>query len=81
MLIQKNKDMRSEVSNQGPNKFLLQRKLLTDLITNELCGFLTMENLLPEEQKFCRKKSKRTIASTIINETRIRKKSSKNDAL
>ena len=80
VLIQKDKDKGRDVSNYRPNTCLpLIWKFLTGLIADEVYNYLVKENLLPEEQKGCRKNSKGTavllyIDRMIPREVRMRKK-------
>ena len=56
VLIMKDKDEGNVASNYRP----LMWKLLTGIIAEEMYNFLEREELLPEEQKGCRKKSRGT---------------------
>ena len=61
VIIQKDKLKGNEVSNYRPIKcLLLTWKLLTEIIADEIYGFLEKEGILSEEQKGCRRKLKGT---------------------
>ena len=47
----------------------LMWKLLTGIISDDMYCFMENENLLPEEQKACRRKSKGTKDQLLINKT------------
>ena len=80
VLIQKDKDKGRDVSNYRPITCLpLMWKLLTGVIADQMYNYLETNNLLPEEQKGCRKRSKGTadllyIDRMILREVRARKK-------
>ena len=60
-LLQKDKSKGNVASNYRPiTSFLLMWKLLTGVIADQIYAHLDHEKLLPEEQKGCRKGSKRT---------------------
>ena len=61
VLIQKDKSKGNEARNYRPITCLpLIWKLLTGIIADEIYGFLKNEEMLPEQQKGCRRKSKGT---------------------
>ena len=65
VLIMKNKDGGNGADNFRPiTCFPLVWKLLTGIITEEMYSFLGREELLPEEQKGCRKQSQGTMISS-----------------
>ena len=78
--MQKDKEKGKAASNYRPITCLpLVWKLLTGVIAEEVYGFLDTNLLLPEEQKVCRRKSRRTndllfIDQMIIKEVKIRKR-------
>ena len=80
VLIQKDKDKGRDASNYRPITCLpLMWKLLTGMIADQMYNYLETNNLLPEEQKGCRKRSKGTadllyIDRMILREERARKK-------
>ena len=80
VLIQKDKDKGRDVSNYGPITCLpLMWKSLTGIIADQVHNYLDTNNLLPEEQKGCRKRSKGTadllyIDRMILREVHTRKK-------
>ena len=60
-LLQKDKSKGNVASNYRPiNCLSLMWKLLTGVITDQIYTNLDQEKLLPEEQKRCRKGSRRT---------------------
>ena len=80
VLIQKDKDKERDASNYRPITCLpLMWKLLTGMIADQMYNYLETNNLLPEEQKGCRKRSEGTadllyIDRMILREVRARKK-------
>ena len=58
------------VENYRPTTYLpLMWKLLTGVIAEEMHDYLEQENLLPEEQKGCRRGSRRTKDQLLIDKT------------
>ena len=80
VLMQIDKEKGKAASNYRPITCLpLVWKLLTGIIAEEVYGFLDTNLLLREEQKVCRRKSRRTnnllfIDQMIIKEVKIRKR-------
>ena len=80
VLIQKDRSKGTVASNYRPITCLpLVWKLLTGIVANEVYSFLEGHNLLPEEQKGCRRNSKGTadllfIDKMILKEVKSRKK-------
>ena len=80
VLIQKEKSKGNEASSYCPITYLpLTGKLLTRVIADEVYGFLENEDVLREEQKGCRRKSKSTgdklyIDKMFFHEVKQRKK-------
>ena len=76
---EKEKEKRKAASNYRRITCLpLVRKLLTDVIAEEIYGFLDTNLLLPQEQKGCWRKSRRTndllfIDKIIMTEVKMRK--------
>ena len=79
-LLQKDKSKGNVASNYRPITYLpLMWKLLTGVIADQIYAHLDQEKLLPEEQKGCRKSSRRTndllyIDRVVIKEFRSRNK-------
>ena len=80
VLLQKDKSKGRDASNYRPITCLpLCWKLLTALVSDEIYSFLEKNQLLPEEQKGCRRRSRGTadqlyIDRMILREVRMRKK-------
>ena len=80
LLMQKDKEKGKTASNNRPITYLsLVWKLLTGAITEEIYGFLDTNLLLPQEQKGCRRKSRRTndllfIDKMIMRDVKMRKR-------
>ena len=80
LLIHKDKSKGRDSSNYRPITCLpLCWKLLTALLSNEIYSFLKENQILQEEQKGCRRKSRRTgdqlyIDNMILREVKVRKK-------
>ena len=80
VLIQKDKSKGRDASNYRPITCLpLCWKLLTALLSDEIYSFLEENQILPEEQKGCRRKSRGTgdqlyIDKMILREVKVRKK-------
>ena len=79
-LLHKDKNKSNVASNYRPITCLpLMRKLLTGVIADQIHAHLDQEKLLPEEQKGCRKGSRRTndllyIGRAIIKDVKSRNK-------
>ena len=70
VLCQKDKTKGNAVDNYRPITCLpLMWKLLTGIISEEMYCFMERENLLPDEQKGCRRKSKGTKDQLLIDKT------------
>ena len=70
MLCQKDPVKRNSVVNFRPiTCLLLMWKLLTGVISEDMHCFMENENLLPEEQKSCRRKSRVTKDKLLIDKT------------
>ena len=66
LLIDKSK--RNEVSNYRPITCLPNTwKLITDIVADEIYNHLEENDLLPEEQKGCRRKSRGTMDQLLID--------------
>ena len=62
MLIKKDKAKRNIANNYRPITWLpLIWKLLTGIFADEIYDYLVKKMLLPEEQKGCKRKCKRTV--------------------
>ena len=69
VLCKKNPVRKNSVENFRPiTCLLLVWELLTGVISEEMCCFMENENLLPEEQKGCMRKSRRTMDQLLIEE-------------
>ena len=69
VLCKKNPVKENSVENFRPiTCLLLVWELLTGVISEDMCCFMENENLLPEEQKFSMKESRRTMDQLLIDE-------------
>ena len=69
VLCKKNPVKENSVENFRPiTCLLLVWELLTGVISEDMCCFMENENLLPEEQKGCMRKSRRTMDQLLIDE-------------
>ena len=79
LLLQKDKSKGSVISYYRPITCLpLMRKLLTDVIADQIYAHLDQEKLLAEEQKGCRKDSRGTNGLLYIDRAVIKEEKSRN---
>ena len=82
VLIMKDKEMGTDVTNYRPITCLpLMWKVLTGIISNAMHEYLDNENLMPEEQEGCGRKSRETKDQLLIDKMVLRNCKRRNTGL